>query len=444
VQPRAFLASLETFGIKLGLEQIRTLLDALGHPERGFPSISIVGTNGKGSVTAMIERGLRAAGYRTGRYTSPHLVHLEERFAIDGQPVSARSLDDALVEVQAASRSLPHPPTYFEATTAAALLLFARAGAGSRQHVREPSRRQGDHDVTGVDVALLEAGLGGRLDATNAVDAAGVVVTSIDFDHQEHLGESLATIAAEKAAVIKPGSVVVTVPQPPDAAEAVTRRCQMVGATLVQAVPVPQADVTLIDGRARLHLATPRRAYGPLTLGLRGRHQVGNAVAAVLMLEALDERGLFSIDADAIRQAVEDAAWPGRLDLLDVDGVDVLIDGAHNPAGAKALAAYLREVIGRPVPVVLGVMRDKDAAAIVEALAGCANRFVCTAPSSARSMSPADLTALAASVATNLPVDAAASPADAIRAAATSGTPVVVAGSLYLAGEVRALATTPP
>jgi dihydrofolate synthase/folylpolyglutamate synthase len=437
VQPRAFLASLEIFGIKLGLEQIHALLEALGHPERAYPAVSIVGTNGKGSVAAMVERGLRAAGYRTGRYTSPHLIDLEERFAIDGWPVSPESLDAALGLVQQAAASLPHPPTYFEATTAAALLLF-EGTVGEEATGGAPAQS----DMSRVDVALLEAGLGGRLDATNAVDARAVAVTPIDFDHETHLGNTIAAIAAEKAAVIKPGSVVVTAPQRPDALAVISGRCREAGVPLTVVDPVPDVDIELVQGRARLRLVTSRGDYGTVTLGLRGRHQVTNARTAVALLEALDDTRLLTIGPDAVRAAVEDATWPGRLEVIDVSGVEVLVDGAHNAAGARALARFLREAVARPAAIVLGVMGDKDATAIVSALAESTRRFVCTAPSSARAMPPEDLAALVRRAAPGHRVEVAGTPAEAIAAAALSGDPVVVAGSLYLAGEVRALRTT--
>ena len=420
MHPRAYLASLEPFGVRLGLDQIRAVLAALDHPERSRPAITIAGTNGKGSVTAMVERGLRAAGWHTGRYTSPHLIDLEERFAIDGLAVAPPDLDDALAEVERAARQLPAPPTYFEATTAAALLLFRRAD---------------------VDVSLLEVGLGGRLDATNAVDAAAVVVTAIDLDHQELLGPTIETIAREKAAVIKANSLVVMADNPPAAAGAVRDRCRQTGATLIEARAGVELRATMIDGRARLELATPCRRYAPLTLGLRGRHQVANALTAIRMLESLDARGLFRVPEPAVRTAVEEVDWPGRLESLDVQGTAVLVDGAHNAAGATALAGFLRETFARPLPIVLGVLRDKDVEAVVAALAGAAARVVCTAPPSPRATPPEELASVVGRLAPGVPVERADSPAHAIELAGRSGEPVVVAGSLYLAGAVRALAT---
>jgi dihydrofolate synthase/folylpolyglutamate synthase len=413
---RAFLFSLEQIGIKLGLDQIRALVAELGHPERAFPSIVVAGTNGKGSVTAMVERGLRAAGYRTGRYTSPHLVQLEERFALDGEPISSEELERAAARVQGAATRLPAPPSFFEATTALALEVFRHAG---------------------VEVAVLEVGLGGRLDATNVVHPVGVAITSIDFDHQQYLGNTIDAIAGEKAGVIKPGCFVVLADNPPSVRGVVERASAAARAELV--VAPDQVDVRAVyqDGRARLDLRTPAGRYDDVTLGLRGRHQVDNAVTAVRLLEGLAARGLFVISPAAIRSAISDALWPGRLELVAWRGHEVLLDGAHNPAGARALCRYVLDTYGRTLPFVIGVMRDKDASAMAGALSPAACAFICTAPDASRAMRPADLAAVVRGVAPGVPVIECRRPADAIAHGAAWGSPVVAAGSLYLVGEIR-------
>jgi dihydrofolate synthase/folylpolyglutamate synthase len=417
VTGRAFLFSLEQFGIKLGLDQIRGLLDALGRPDRAFPSILIAGTNGKGSVAAMVERGLRAAGCRTGRYTSPHLVHLEERFAIDGEPLRVDRVDQVAVQIQAASRSLPAPPSFFEATTALALEAF---------------RQQA------IEVAVLEVGLGGRLDATNAVDPIAVAITSVDFDHEAWLGSTIEAIAREKAGIIKPGVVTVLGPNPPEVDEVVAAACTAAGAPLVRAADATVEDAGLTDGHARVTVQTPTREYRGITLSLAGRHQVPNALVAMRLLEELSARTPFHVSPTAVRTAVEDVRWPARLERIRGRGLDLLIDGAHNPAGARALAAYLSEVYARPLPMVVGIMADKHAEAMVAALAPAASHLAFTAANTPRAARPADLAALAARFAPDRPVVSFDQPADAIRYAAGFGSPVVVAGSLYLAGEVRA------
>jgi dihydrofolate synthase/folylpolyglutamate synthase len=416
-EPRTALLQLEQTGIKLGLEQIRQLVDRLHRPDRAYPSLIVAGTNGKGSVTAMLERGLRRTGRRTGRFTSPHLVDLEERFALDGVPITREVLDAAAGRVLAAARSLPAPPTFFEATTALALDVFREAG---------------------VDVAILEVGLGGRLDATNVVEAVAAAITSVDFDHEELLGTTLAAIAREKAGVVKPGTLAVLAANPRAVADVVAAACREAGARLVDATSGTSADVRMVDGYARVDLTTPVRAYEALALSLAGRHQVNNAVCAVRLLEELSVAGRFDVSETAVRSAVEEAEWPARLERVTVAGIDVLLDGAHNPAGARALADHIGETYARRLPMAVGVMRDKQADEIVRALAPAACGFVCTAAATARAAAPEALAAAVVRVAPGVPTLVAPQPLDAVRRARAFGSPVVVAGSLYLAGEVRA------
>jgi dihydrofolate synthase/folylpolyglutamate synthase len=423
MSPREYLLSLEQIGIKLGLEQIRALVAQLGHPDAAYKSIIVAGTNGKGSVTAMIERGLRAAGCRTGRYTSPHLVDIEERFAIDGQQISAVQFDEVGARVREAARALPRPPSFFEATTALALEVF-----------------RDEH----VDVAVLEVGLGGRLDATNVVTPVGVAITAIDVDHERYLGSTIEQIAGEKAGVIKPGSVVVLAANPPAAERVVRDAATRTGAFLVHATEGVSMSWEMEEGRARLSLTTPRRAYPPLTLALRGRHQVENAVTAVRLLEELSARGAFDVPEAAVADALTRVEWPARLEHVRWRGHTVVIDGAHNPAGARALASYLSETYGRRVPIVVGIMRDKKIDQMIGALAPVASYFVFTAASSGRAASPAELAAVARRVAPAVPYSESVSPIDALDAATAHGDPIVVAGSLYLAGEVRYSSTTLP
>ena len=413
---RRFLYSLEQIGIKLGLEQIRALLNALGRPDRAYRSLVVAGTNGKGSVVAMVERGLRAAGYRTGRYTSPHLVDLEERFAIDGAAIDAASLDEGAARVQSASAVLPLPPSFFEATTAIALERFQDAR---------------------VDVAVLEVGLGGRLDATNVVATDAAAITRIDFDHAVYLGDQLDVIAREKAGVIKPGSLVVLADNLPVVDAVVAEVCAARGARLVRSTAGVEVSVIMANGRGHLDLATPRGRYPDLAIALRGRHQVQNAMAAIRLLEELSAAGTFTIPATAIQIAVEDCVWPGRLELLRAGSSDVLLDGAHNPGGAAALTAYIRETYGRRLPMVVGIMQDKQVAAMIAALAPAASHFVFTAASNTRAAAASTLAALAATTAPDIPAVCAADSRQALAAAKPLGTPVVVAGSLYLVGEIR-------
>ena len=413
--PREYLFSLEQIGIKLGLEQIRALVSLLDRPDRAYRSVVIAGTNGKGSVAAMTDRGLRAAGYRTARYTSPHLVHLEERMVIDGEPVLPATLDAAIERVRAAASRLPAPPSFFEATTAAALDIFREAA---------------------VDVAVLEVGLGGRLDATNVVAPAAVAITSIDFDHEQYLGHTLTAIATEKAGVIKSGAPAVLARNPDEVRRLVETICRERDAPFVYAPDGVAVEAAMIEGRARLALETPVRKYAPMDLALRGRHQIDNAITATRVLEILT-RTFPRVTEPAIRAALTDVVWPARLELLTANGRPVLIDGAHNPAGARALASYLHEVYARPLPIIVGVMADKQVDAIVSALAPQASTLVCTAVSSPRAMSVDRLADAAARLAPSTPVRAITPPAAALQFAQSLDSPVVVAGSLYLAGEIR-------
>lgn len=414
---RDWLFSLETIGIKLGLSQISRLLEALGHPEGTYRAITVAGTNGKGSVTAMIERGLRAAGYATGRYTSPHLVHIEERIAVNGTPITADAFTHCAERVREAAGRLEAPPSFFEATTALALLAFRDAG---------------------VHTAVLEVGLGGRLDATNAVHAEVAVITAIDYDHQEYLGTTLPAIAREKAGIIKAGARVIVAGNPPEVMAVIEEAAHRTGATLVEAVADVRVEADAAPHGSTLRMRTPVRAYPGVHLRLPGRHQIANAVVAVRALETLEAAGWPSVGPAAIATALRDVEWPARLEWGLWHGRPVLIDGAHNPAGAAALASFLEEMVGHPVPVVVGVMRDKAADAIITALAPRAAVFVTTAAPSPRAMPAGQLAAICRAVAGARPVQAVDDPLAAVEAAAAQGTPVVIAGSLYLAGHIRA------
>jgi len=415
---RDWLFGLEAAGITLGLASTRALLAELGHPEQAFTTVTIAGTNGKGSVTAMVERGLRAAGRRTGRYTSPHLTSIEERVAIDGETIAAVPFDRAAALVREAADRLPSRPSYFEATTAIALVAFRDAA---------------------VDVAVLEVGLGGRLDATNAADAAVAVITNIGLDHEAFLGNTIAAIAGEKAGVIKPGASVIAGRTSEEALTVLVSRAQEMGATLTYAPQDVIAHATLRPRESRLNLRTPAQDYGDLRLALPGQHQVDNAITAVRALEVARERGIAQVDATAIRTALSDVRWPGRLDWRTWRGRDVLVDGAHNPDGARALAAFVRDMLGARVPIVVGIMRDKAIPEVLQALAPVAAMFVCTAPSTPRAATPAELSELAARVVPGVRCVTAATPLDALSRASHHGSPIVVAGSLYLAADILAL-----
>ncbi len=417
---RARLFALETFGIKLGLDHIRILLSALDHPEASFRSLHVAGTNGKGSVAAMVERALRHAGKTTGLYTSPHLDRIEERMCIDGEPVGAAAFDEALADLfevmdgALEAGRLTATPTFFEVTTALAFEVFRRAG---------------------VEIAVVEVGLGGRFDATNIITPVAGAITSIAFDHQRHLGQTLAEIASEKAGIAKPGVPIVVGMVPADARTAIERVAGDAGASLAEAAQLAEGGLEVQAGHARATFVTPVRSYPPMRLALAGRHQVGNAAVAVRLLELADEAGL-GVDAAAIRVGIEEARWPARLEWLRTSDGDVLIDAAHNPAGAGALAAYLVEGGFAPLPIVLAVMRDKDLDGLVGALAHVASRFVATEVGHERSYRAHDLAQLLGRLST-VPVTAEADPVQAVRLAAAGGR-AAAAGSIYFIGPTRA------
>jgi dihydrofolate synthase / folylpolyglutamate synthase len=411
-----FLFSLERFGMKFGLASMATLCNALGHPESSFASVIVGGTNGKGSVTAMAETALRAAGHRVGRYTSPHLVRIEERFVIDGREVDSATLERAAgvirdtVEGLVGSGALEALPTFFECTTALAFLLFRDAR---------------------VELAVLEVGLGGRLDATNIVTPAAAAIVSIDFDHQTQLGNTLASIAYEKAGIIKPGIPVVCGPLVDEAREVIERTCVERGAHFIQA----DRDVRVHrDAEGNLSMATSRLTLDQVHLGLEGQHQVDNAAVAMRLLDALDERG-FATDAAAVRTGLTEPRWAARLERFTIDGCTVIVDAAHNPAGARALASYVRERYPDGITLVFGAMKDKAVDGMLLALAPIAAELICTTPPTPRALNADAVAALARPLHPH--VDVESDPMTAVARACRLGRTVVVAGSIFLVGPVR-------
>lgn len=412
------LFALETFGIKLGLENISRLCEALGHPERSFTSLHVAGTNGKGSVTAMAHAALRAADIHAARYTSPHLTHLAERFVIDDDPVDDATLEAVAADVLTcadrlqAEGVLSVPPTFFEATTAMAFELFRRAG---------------------IEIAVFEVGLGGRFDATNVLTPVAGAITTIGFDHRQHLGNTLEQIAFEKAGIIKNGMTIVAGALPSPAMRVVRNAAGQRGARLVEAAQDSRVDWQMRDGRARLHVETPAGSYGPLTLALRGEHQVGNAVVAIRLLES-SGLGPSRVNAAAIATGLASADWPARLEVLTLrGGKRVIIDAAHNEEGAAALAAYLRRWHPERPALVIGVMRDKELAPILEALLPVTSAVFATAAPTPRARPAEDLSAHIAGRSVVTEPD----PERAIDRALHIADTVCVAGSIFLVGAVR-------
>jgi dihydrofolate synthase/folylpolyglutamate synthase len=413
----AYLDGRAQLGIKFGLEAMRALVEALGHPERSYPTLLIAGTNGKGSVAAYVDAVLRAGGLRSGLYTSPHLVRVHERMAVDGRPISGAALGRAVRLVrEAADRlvaegALAQHPTYFEVLTAAAFAHFKSRGA---------------------DVAVLEVGLGGRLDATNVAEPLASAIVSVDLDHQEYLGTSLAEIATEKAGVLREGRVTVLGPLPDEARAAIERRAAEVGARLVVAGEGVRVEVH----GGRLDVVTPNGDYRGLCPPLRGAHQRDNLLVAVRLLEEALKAGV-PVDLRRLADGIAATRWPGRLERI-AGTPPLLLDGAHNPAGARALAA---ELLGqRPFVLLFGAMADKDLESMTDALFTLADGLVLTAPTMDRAASPAEVAARAGGHADRAHREP--NVRRALRAARRMAGPnrlVVVAGSLYLVGEVKAL-----
>jgi dihydrofolate synthase/folylpolyglutamate synthase len=386
---------------KLGLERIVAVLEALRNPERAYRVVHVAGTNGKGSTCAMIDAGLRAAGVRTGLFTSPHLIEPTERIQIDGIPVSQRDFERAfnVVHETAEKLDLDCHPTYFETVTAMAFWLF-----------REKK----------VETAVVEVGLGGRLDSTNVVHPVLTVITPIDFDHEAYLGHTIEAIAGEKAGILKPGVPAVFARQRPEAAAVLEARAGELR------VPVTRfRDFEIRD----LHMDARGSRFSGIVCPLAGEHQIDNAVTAALALRAL------GISPDGIK----DARWPGRIEHVSPNP-DIILDGAHNPAGARALARYLERFYGgRRIWLVYGAMRDKAIDEVAGVLFPVAAELVLTAPDTPRALRPEALAEFAGRGHIEPTVESAIAYA---RADAAEEDVIVITGSLFVVGEARRLFLT--
>jgi dihydrofolate synthase/folylpolyglutamate synthase len=416
------------FGISLGLDRVARLMAEVGHPERRLRGALVGGTNGKGSVVAMVRSVLSAGGHRVGTMPKPHLVSYRERIAVDGTPLSEGDFAAAIERVLPAIDRVADevgPPTEFEALTAAAIV--------------ELERRE-------VDLAIVEVGMGGRLDATNVLDLGVAAITNVQRDHEAHLGGTLAAIGGEKAPIIKRGNLAVTGASG-RGLRPILDRCRDLEVPLRRAGPHQAYRATVRssgwDGIV-VDAATPTRRLDGLELGLLGRHQSHNATVALGLLDALAERWEIEMDEATIRRGLAEARWPGRLELLDGASAGlgrVLLDGAHNPAGAAALATALADLgLERPT-IVFGAMRGKKVGAVLRALAPLEPRFVFTRVSDAGAHDPADLARSWRRVSGGGRSRTAATPREALAAAAGDSDPIIVAGSLYLVGAVRAMIT---
>ena len=436
----SYLLSLghETLAIKLGLRNTETLLNALGNPHQKFPAVQIAGTNGKGSTAVLLESICRAARICTGLFTSPHLISITERITIGGQQISAADFARLTAQVKESAAELlklgrlETLPTFFEHVTAIALLAFSEAR---------------------VELAILETGLGGRLDSTTAAGAHIVAITPIAMDHEEYLGHSLAEIAAEKAAIIRPGVTAIVAPQRTEVLEIIIRQCEAARVeprfvdSPLWSTPAPARyreqfcaglSEATPDGRCIVTFETDRDVYENLRIGLRGRHQTVNALSAIALADALRERG-FAITRAYIIDGIESAKHPGRLELWE-GAPRFLFDGAHNPASARALREYLDEFVKEPIVMIFGAMRDKALDEMAAALVPRAEVLILTALDNPRA---ASLDALRAAIPDSFDegkVMRASTVADALslaRRITPANGLVCVTGSLYLVGAVQ-------
>jgi dihydrofolate synthase/folylpolyglutamate synthase len=405
----AYLASLGHEvrpGRKFDLQAITALLEVLGSPQRAFASVHVAGTNGKGSVAALIESAARAAGWRTGLFTSPHLQRLSERIRICGREIEPEAMAAATERVRAAAETLlaagrlPEPPAFFEVMTAVGFAAFAAAN---------------------VELAVVEVGMGGRLDATNVLAPLLSVITPIGLDHEAFLGSTVAAIAGEKAGIIKLGQrALVSSPQSEEARAVLRERAAAAGVELIEITP---GDV----------------AAAPPT-PLRGGHQRENAAVAAAVCARLGECG-FAVPPAEVARGFAAVDWPGRLETICADP-EIILDGAHNPLAARALAAFLdQRRAAHPAPVLIyGSMRDKAVAEICDLLVPRAAAVVFTAARQPRALAPESLARVAAGLASRCEIapDYPAALAAARRLAAPTRAPILVAGSLYLVGEARA------
>lgn len=371
--PLDWLDSLQGSGIRPGLGRMRALLRAVGNPQHAVPAILVAGTNGKGSTSAMLASILTASGKRTAHYTSPHLVELRERWTIDGRNIDARLLDDCIVAMQRAATATGILPTYFEALTLIAFIAFARAKC---------------------DIAVLEVGMGGRLDATNVVRPIAAVITPVGMDHMEYLGTTLRAIAREKAGIIHRGAIVLTTNDEPLVLDVIRKRAAKFGNRVIHVTDEHDSP-------------------------LAGAFQQRNAALAVRTAREL------GIDEDAIARGVASTRWRGRLERIDVGGKQIWIDGGHNAHAVAQTAPFFDAHVPRPRLLVFGIMSDKDVQPVTARLFPLFDRIIATEPYPPRSVKADSF-----ENATAIP-----NPDDAFRAALDAPERnIVITGSLYLAG----------
>jgi dihydrofolate synthase/folylpolyglutamate synthase len=419
---------------KFSLDQMRVLAAAIGHPERRFASVLIAGTNGKGSTAATLASILQCAGYCTGLYTSPHLLRVNERLRLDGEPISDAEFAEIyrrIEEVSAqliAGGELPQPPSFFETLTAMAFEYFASSG---------------------VEIAVLEVGMGGRLDATNIVEPCISVISDVALDHQKFLGNTIGEIAREKAGILRPNGLLVTLPQHPEANDVIGHTALEINARAVSAVPyVPPVSPNAQIDHLGTVLPAVRQRYPLTVLGreitiespLVGRHQLRNVALAIAAAVELEDCG-FPVSADAIERGVRETHWPGRFQVVQPDtaGPTYVLDVAHNPAGAWALRSALTQYFeDRRLIMIFGAMRDKAIGEMAEILFPLADSIIATQASShnPRAASPEEIGAAATRTSSHVSFEPNVPKALAhARRLATPESVMVITGSIYIVGE---------
>ena len=418
---KRYLDQAQLFGIKLGLDNMRAMLSSLGQPEKNFPSIHVAGTNGKGSVSAMLERIFRLNGFKTGLYTSPHLVEVRERIRLNGRMIPEKTFCHLLLDIKKREKKLKRTGevsgslTFFEILTLCAFDYFNQEA---------------------VDLAVLEVGMGGRFDATNVVIPEVSVITSISYDHQQYLGKTISTIAAEKAGIIKRGVPCLAGVQNQTALGVIKKKCQEMGSPLIEVFGEGRKLTykQIKDGYVFTYV-TPVATYR-FKPSLPGLHQGENAAIAIAAAEVMQNIG-YQLSQDRILEALETVVWPGRLEIISRTPL-VILDGGHNEDGARAISDYIKENVAQPVILVFAIMKDKEVKKVGSRLFPLASRIILTRPSLARAALPEDIARQLPEFSPKFFLEEDV--ASALRLALTLSEgkiPVIVAGSLYLVGEAK-------
>ncbi len=406
------------FAVKPGTERIQALLYRHGNPERSFATIHIVGTNGKGSTAAFLSAILTATGYCTGLFTSPHLISYSERFRVNDVDIQPDRLNNLVAHLL--DNASPED-TFFELTTALACCYFAESK---------------------VQIAILEAGMGGRNDATAAAPGIATIITPVSLDHCQWLGDTLQAIASEKTGIASPGSLIISADQPAEVMAVIKEYCREQGNRLI----LSNRDFTIKKDTLNCLEYTSTSSYvSGLHPSLTGKHQTGNAALALAAAEQLASLG-FPVSPQAMQTGLATARWPGRMELIQLpEGTELILDGAHNPAGSQALADSLAESANRRIILLIGLMEDKDPHGVLEPLLQRVQQIFTVTPRQERAMTDRFLAEMCTSLGSQ--AQAAGTVNDglaAVRTAAQPGDLIVVAGSLFLVGEVKALLAGTP